>query len=83
MALLGTVAGFATFGIAARGLGLSIQRQPLTSGLAGYGASAAALGAFGYYIHHLEQRQNEILNDRKQVLTANRARRLAAEEATA
>lgn len=34
MALIGTVAGFATFGLAARGLALSIQRRALSSGKA-------------------------------------------------
>lgn len=34
MALIGTVAGFATFGVAARGLALTMQRRALSSGKA-------------------------------------------------
>ncbi|KAG0199799.1 hypothetical protein BGX28_006990 [Mortierella sp. GBA30] len=83
MALLTSVAGFATFGIAARGVALSIQRRPLVSGFAGYGASAVALGAVGYFVHDIEERQSKLLKERKEVLTANRERRLAAQEASA
>ncbi|KAF9209888.1 hypothetical protein BGZ49_010418 [Haplosporangium sp. Z 27] len=83
MALLSAVAGFTTFGVAARGLALSIQRRPLVSGFAGYGASAVAFGAFGYYLHGVVQRQDELLKERKEVLLANRERRRAAQEASA
>ncbi|KAI1318179.1 hypothetical protein EDD11_007062 [Mortierella claussenii] len=81
MALLSTVAGFATFGIAARGLALAIQRRPVASGFGGYGISAIAFGGVGYFIHGVEQRQNELLKERKDVLMANRERRLAARDA--
>ncbi|KAF9357808.1 hypothetical protein BGX26_003027 [Mortierella sp. AD094] len=83
MALLSVVAGFTTFGVAARGLALTIQRRPIASGFVGYGASAVAFGAFGYFIHGVEQRQNELLKERKEVLLANRERRLAAQETSA
>ncbi|GJJ73827.1 hypothetical protein EMPS_06185 [Entomortierella parvispora] len=81
MALLGTVAGFATFGVAARGLALTMQRRALSSEFVGYGVSAIALGGVGYFVHGLEQRQTELLKERREILSANRARR--AEEATA
>ncbi|KAG0080487.1 hypothetical protein BGZ93_002935 [Podila epicladia] len=81
MALLGTIAGFATFGVAARGVALTIQRRPIASGFVGYGISAVAVGSVGYLVHGIEQRQNELLKERKDILTANRARKLAAEEA--
>ncbi|KAG0056916.1 hypothetical protein BGZ83_002856 [Gryganskiella cystojenkinii] len=81
MALIGTVAGFATFGVAARAASLSIQRRSISSEFVGYGVSAVALGAVGYFVHGMEQRQNELLKDRKEILAANRARR--TEEATA
>lgn len=50
-------------------------------GFVGYGISAVALGSVGYLVHGIEMRQNELLKERKEILTANRARRLAAEEA--
>jgi len=50
-------------------------------GFVGYGISAVALGSVGYLVYGIEQRQNELLKERKDILTANRARRLAAEEA--
>ncbi|KAG0006082.1 hypothetical protein BGZ79_009364 [Entomortierella chlamydospora] len=83
MALLSVVAGFATFGMAARGLALSIQHRPIVSGFAGYGASAVAFGAVGYFVHGVEQRQNELMKERKEILIANRERRLAAQETSA
>lgn len=46
-------------------------------GFAGYGAAAVALGGVGYFVHNVEQRQNELLKERKEVLLANRERRLA------
>ncbi|KAF9428686.1 hypothetical protein BGZ94_001477 [Podila epigama] len=81
MALIGTVAGFASFGIAARGVALTIQRRPISSGFVGYGIAAVAFGGVGYFVHGIEQRQNELLKERKDILVANRARRLAGEEA--
>ncbi|KAF9114443.1 hypothetical protein BGX27_010830 [Mortierella sp. AM989] len=83
MALLTAVAGFASFGVAARGLALSIQHRPIVSGFVGYGASAAAFGAVGYFVYGVEQRQNELLKERKELLLANRERRLAAQETSA
>ncbi|KAF9297134.1 hypothetical protein BKA57DRAFT_540544 [Linnemannia elongata] len=77
MALITSVAGFATFGVAARAVALTIQRRPVVSGFAGYGAAAVALGGVGYFVHNVEQRQNELLKERKEVLLANRERRLA------
>ncbi|KAG0305948.1 hypothetical protein BGZ98_003243 [Dissophora globulifera] len=83
MALLTSILGFSTFGLAARGFALSVQRRSLSSDFVGYGASAAVFGAVGYYMHNVQQRQNELLKERKEVLNANRERRLGAQEATA
>ncbi|KAF9900948.1 hypothetical protein EC991_006722 [Linnemannia zychae] len=77
MALITSVAGFATFGVTARAIALTIQSRPIVSGFAGYGAAAVALGSVGYFVHNVEQRQNELLKERKEVLLANRERRLA------
>ncbi|KAG0367892.1 hypothetical protein BGZ54_003061 [Gamsiella multidivaricata] len=82
MALLTTVAGFSTFGLAARGVALTIQRRPIVSGFFGYGASAVTLGAVGYFVYGVEQRQRELLKERKETLTANREKRIAAQEAS-
>ncbi|KAG0235556.1 hypothetical protein B0O80DRAFT_498170 [Mortierella sp. GBAus27b] len=79
MAVLATVAGFATFGVAARATALAIQRRPIVSGFAGYGISGVALGAIGYFAHGVEQRQNELLKERMETLSANRERRAAQE----
>ncbi|KAF9438623.1 hypothetical protein BGZ76_006368 [Entomortierella beljakovae] len=83
MAVLSVVTGFATFGVAARGLALSIQKRPIASGFGGYGASAAAFGAIGYFVYGVEQRQNELLKERKTVLLANREKRIASQEGSA
>ncbi|KAF9538921.1 hypothetical protein EC957_006034 [Mortierella hygrophila] len=77
MALISSVAGFATFGVAARAVALTIQRRPIISGFGGYGAAVVAFGGVGYFVHNVEQRQNELLKERKEVLLANRERRLA------
>ena len=45
-------------------------------GFAGYGVAAVALGGVGYFVHNVEQRQTELLKERKEVLLANRERRL-------
>ncbi|KAF9922713.1 hypothetical protein FBU30_007154 [Linnemannia zychae] len=81
MALISCVTGFATFGVAARAFALGIQHRPLVSGFAGYGAAAVAFGGVGYFVHDIEQRQNELLKERKAVLVANRERRLGAQDA--
>ncbi|KAF9962036.1 hypothetical protein BGZ70_008146 [Mortierella alpina] len=83
MTLLTSVAGFATFGVAARAVALTIQRRPIASGFGGYGLSVLAFGGIGYFAYGVEQRQAELLKERKDVLTANRERRLSAQEATA
>ncbi|KAG0259600.1 hypothetical protein BG011_002532 [Mortierella polycephala] len=83
MALLTSIAGFTTFGVAARGLALTVQRRPIASGFGGYAISAAVFGGVGYFMHNLEQRQNELLKERMTVLTANRERRLAVQEDSA
>ncbi|KAF9358603.1 hypothetical protein BGX34_008865 [Mortierella sp. NVP85] len=82
MGVLTTVAGFTTFGLAARGFALGVQRRPLASGFAGYGISGAVFGAVGYFVYGVEQRQNELLKERMTVLTANREKRLAAQESS-
>ena len=46
-------------------------------GFGGYGAAVVAFGGVGYFVHNVEQRQNELLKERKEVLLANRERRLA------
>ncbi|KAF9186477.1 hypothetical protein BGZ51_002005 [Haplosporangium sp. Z 767] len=83
MALLTSIAGYASFGMAARGITLSIQRRPIASGFGGYAISAVVFGGVGYFMHNLEQRQNELLKERKEVLAANRERRFAAQGFTA
>ncbi|KAI8596106.1 hypothetical protein EDD21DRAFT_419994, partial [Dissophora ornata] len=50
---------------------------------AGYGLSAVVFGSVGYFVYGVEQRQNELLKERKEVLSANRQRRLAVQEASA
>ncbi|KAF9916719.1 hypothetical protein BX616_003020 [Lobosporangium transversale] len=81
MALLATVTGFATFGVAARAFALTVQRRPIVSGFVGYGISATAFGGLGYLVYGIEQRQNKLLKERKEALTANRERRLVAQDA--
>jgi len=47
----------------------------LTTGPITHVISAAAFGGVGAYVYHLEQRQLELIEKRKQVLLENRKRR--------
>ncbi|KAI8379612.1 uncharacterized protein BYT42DRAFT_569402 [Radiomyces spectabilis] len=74
MSLLGSVSGFAAFGVLVRTYALGLQKRPLFSNPSGHAIAAAVFGGFGYYVHGLQQRQEDLIESKKEVLLKNRAR---------
>ncbi|KAL7420900.1 hypothetical protein Q5752_004854 [Cryptotrichosporon argae] len=78
MSLLANIAGFSAFGFGVRCFQLGLQKRQIFEAPVGHLVSAAAFGLVGYGVYYGEQRQNEMIAERKKVLQANRERELAA-----
>ncbi|KAF0436085.1 hypothetical protein F8M41_004736 [Gigaspora margarita] len=76
MTLITTVTGFAAFGVAVRAYALALERRPVFDNPITHVLTATFFGGVGAYIYHAEERQVELIEKRKQVLLANRKRRL-------
>lgn len=72
------ILGWAAFGAAVRFWQLGIEMRPFIHRKTwiGYPIFASISGAFGYYLQGVEERQNKILNDRREILLAKRARQM-------
>ncbi|CAG8629491.1 10034_t:CDS:2 [Cetraspora pellucida] len=83
MTFVTTITGFAAFGVAVRAYALALERRPVFDNPITHVFTAAFFGGVGAYIYNAEQRQVELIEKRKQVLLANRKRRLEYDEAKA
>ncbi|WOO81973.1 uncharacterized protein LOC62_04G005479 [Vanrija pseudolonga] len=83
MAEVPTVLGFAAFGFAARCFQLGIQKRPIFAGPQAHVAISTIFGGLGYYVYHLEQRQNVLLAEKKKELKEKRERESATHAAAA
>ncbi|CAJ0633355.1 6735_t:CDS:2 [Entrophospora sp. SA101] len=73
--IISNVGGFAIFGFSVRVFALALQNRPLLDRPITHVMSAVVFGGVGAYVYHLEQRQLELIEKRKQVLLENRKRR--------
>ncbi|CAO3648131.1 hypothetical protein BJ944DRAFT_158424 [Cunninghamella echinulata] len=74
MSILTSVSGFAAFGVLVRTYALGLQKKPLFSNPSGHAIAAGVFGAVGYYVHNLQERQNSLMEQKKELLLKNRAR---------
>ncbi|KAI9260507.1 hypothetical protein BDA99DRAFT_464791 [Phascolomyces articulosus] len=74
MSVLTSVSGFAAFGVLVRTYALGIQKRPLFSNPSSHLAAAAAFGGVGYFFSQAIDRQNAIIEGKKELLLKNRER---------
>ncbi|CAG8456409.1 4869_t:CDS:2 [Ambispora leptoticha] len=77
--VVGHVTAWATFGVAVRAFALMIQRRPLFLNPSTHALTAAAFASAGYYIYQIEQRQYEIIAQRRKELLDKRELRKTME----
>ncbi|KAI9221916.1 hypothetical protein BC828DRAFT_414469 [Blastocladiella britannica] len=80
MTLLSSIAGWSTFGVAARAFANAIERKHPLSGAAGHAGAATIFGAFGYWVYNLQESQKKSL---EKTMVAIRDRKRAQLEAAA
>ncbi|ORZ41366.1 hypothetical protein BCR44DRAFT_55825 [Catenaria anguillulae PL171] len=78
MTLFTSVAGWATFGLAARGFANALERKHPLSGAAGHAGAAAIFGAFGYWVHGVQQTQRAELEKALALVRERKRRQLEA-----
>lgn len=72
MAVLGNVIGFGAFGIAARAWQLGVQKRNLFQLPGAYLLSGGVFGAIGYWLVGVEERQVELIAQKRKELEARR-----------
>ncbi|CAE6393892.1 unnamed protein product [Rhizoctonia solani] len=72
MAVLGNVIGFGAFGVAARAWQLGIQKRNLFQTPGAYLLSGGVFGAIGYWLVGVEERQVELITQKRKELGARR-----------
>ncbi|KAG1750029.1 uncharacterized protein EDB91DRAFT_781808 [Suillus paluster] len=77
MALLGTIAGFSLFGLAARFGQLAIKKRNLMENLGGHALSMGAFGFAGYWAYQWDERAAVMLAQKRAEITERRERKLA------
>ncbi|PWN39272.1 hypothetical protein IE81DRAFT_326704 [Ceraceosorus guamensis] len=70
--VIGTVAGWAGAGFLTRCWALAIQKRNIFDGLGGHAAFMGAFGAIGYWAYGLEDRQLELIKQKKEQILRNR-----------
>ncbi|CCC13258.1 unnamed protein product [Sordaria macrospora k-hell] len=73
---------WAGFGLATRAWQLGIERRPILGKqtLWGYPVFAAIGASFGYWVQGVDERQQAMLQERKQAILDKRARRAARQQ---
>ncbi|KAI8378603.1 hypothetical protein BD560DRAFT_325160 [Blakeslea trispora] len=74
MSLIGSVSGFAAFGVLVRTYALGLQKRPILSNPSSHLLAAGVFGAVGYYVHDLQERQSALMASKKEIMIKNRAR---------
>ncbi|KAI8139062.1 hypothetical protein BJV82DRAFT_628094 [Fennellomyces sp. T-0311] len=74
MSVITSVTGFAAFGVLVRTYALGLQKRPLFSNPSTHVAAAAVFGAAGYFINSALERQNSLIEGKKDLLLKNRER---------
>ncbi|KNE54128.1 hypothetical protein AMAG_17622 [Allomyces macrogynus ATCC 38327] len=81
MTMFTSVLGWASFGVAARGLANALERKNPLQGAGGHAAAALIFGSFGYYIFGVQQRQEAELEKVLAKVRENKRAQLAQEAA--
>ncbi|KAG1734660.1 hypothetical protein P692DRAFT_20753818 [Suillus brevipes Sb2] len=76
MALLGTIAGFSLFGLAARFGQLAIKKRNLMENLGGHALSMGVFGYAGYWAYQWDERAAVMLAQKRAEITERRERKL-------
>ncbi|KAJ8662845.1 hypothetical protein O0I10_001021 [Lichtheimia ornata] len=74
MSVLTSVSGFAAFGVLVRTYALGLQRRPLLSNPSSHLAAAVVFGGVGYFMNGVLERQNALIEGKKDILLQHRAR---------
>ncbi|KAI8881512.1 hypothetical protein K501DRAFT_222887 [Backusella circina FSU 941] len=74
MSVITSVSGFAAFGVLVRTYALGLQKRPIFSNPSSHALTAGVFGAVGYFVYNLQERQNQLIAARKEVMVKNRAR---------
>lgn len=74
MSLIGSVSGFAAFGVLVRTYALGLQKRPIFSNPSSHLLAAGVFGSVGYFLHNLQERQTAAIAAKKEVMIKNRAR---------
>ncbi|KAG2125410.1 hypothetical protein DEU56DRAFT_743843 [Suillus clintonianus] len=77
MAVLGTIAGFSLFGLAARFGQLAIKKRNLMENLGGHALSMGVFGYAGYWAYQWDERAAVMLAQKRAEITERRERKLA------
>ncbi|KAG1753391.1 hypothetical protein EDB19DRAFT_1869925 [Suillus lakei] len=77
MAVLGTIAGFSLFGLAARFGQLAIKKRNLMENLGGHALSMGVFGYAGYLAYQWDERAAVMLAQKRAEITERRERKLA------
>ncbi|KAI7858072.1 hypothetical protein BDC45DRAFT_458440 [Circinella umbellata] len=74
MSVLTSVSGFAAFGVLVRTYALGIQKRPIFSNPSTHVVAAAVFGGAGYFFSQAIDRQNSLIEGKKDLLLKNRER---------
>ncbi|KDN39239.1 hypothetical protein K437DRAFT_259127 [Tilletiaria anomala UBC 951] len=74
MAVATTVLGYAGLGFLTRCYALGIQKRNVLENLGGHAMLMTVFGAAGYYLHGVEGRQAELIQQKKEQILKNRQR---------
>ncbi|KAG0696558.1 hypothetical protein DFH29DRAFT_857869 [Suillus ampliporus] len=77
MAVLGTIAGFSLFSLAACFGQLAIKKRNLMENLGGHALAMAAFGFAGYWAYQRDERAAVMLVQKRAEITERRERRVA------
>ncbi|CEP07466.1 hypothetical protein [Parasitella parasitica] len=74
MSLLGSVSGFAAFGVLVRSYALGLQKRPIFSNPSSHVLAATVFGSAGYLLYNIQERQTALIAAKKETMIKNRAR---------
>ncbi|KAG0743674.1 hypothetical protein G6F57_002424 [Rhizopus arrhizus] len=74
MSLIGSVSGFAAFGVLVRTYALGLQKRPVFSNPSSHALAAGVFGAVGYFMYDLQERQTAAIAAKREVMVQNRKR---------
>ncbi|KAG0736720.1 hypothetical protein G6F57_006604 [Rhizopus arrhizus] len=74
MSLIGSVSGFAAFGVLVRTYALGLQKRPVFSNPSSHALAAGIFGSVGYFMYDLQERQAAGIAAKREIMIQNRKR---------